>query len=474
MNKNPIILSFLIFFSIAISAQTTWKVEQSDFVNENLYFYTYKDYISKQIDTICQVKTNGLGGFEAQVDIPGVKYVFVDLGVYRASFYNDSKHEAYQFQFPEKRQKTTEEELDVFFKYIEIKLPIVDNLKKEINPLLSSFDDIYNDFISRNFDSIYYAPSSAIIDDFKRKMDAYYSSISNEYFETYRNYKIYELYFLGPNRGYNVISKKFYDNKPLQLQNESYMNLFNKMYQDFFVDFKYRKEGKDLMNQLQYSRSPQKLIKTIQKLEGVSDAYFAELVLVKGLRDGLLNPTRTGETPFPKPQLRIVLDSIAEFSDYPELRNIAKNVKKQDLYKDTKKLFNIDEFNFEDVSGNVFKLSEFAGKYIYLNFMRADVVDCMESMDRMINFYKQHSDDIEIVTVFTDKNKDNYLNIDFEKYNWKVLYIGEDRSVLEKFNLVTWPQFHLIDPYGKLIVSPAPNLQEKFEQRFYKILESRS
>jgi len=35
--------------------------------------------------------------------------------------------------------------------------------------------------------------------------------------------------------------------------------------------------------------------------------------------------------------------------------------------------------------------------------------------------------------------------------------------LLENFNLLTWPQYHLIGKEGKILLTPAPSLQEGFE-----------
>jgi thiol-disulfide isomerase/thioredoxin len=133
----------------------------------------------------------------------------------------------------------------------------------------------------------------------------------------------------------------------------------------------------------------------------------------------------------------------------------------------------IPYFKFYTIDGTEKSLDDFKGKYVYLNFMRTDIVPAMESMDRLINFYNNHKKDIEIVSVFTDEDSNNFYRLDSTKYTWDLLYVKENKQeLIDFFHLITWPQFYLISPEGKLIMAPAPSLKEDFEIRFFEKIDS--
>ncbi len=448
----------------------TIVVEKSDYKNETLVFYAFSDYISMIKDTIAIVNTDENGAFSRQLSLSTIRCVFIDLGVYHCSLYLEPQ-KVYQLKFPDKRVKTTVEELNIYFEPIEYPIDIVNSSPTDINLLLYSFDQIYDEFLSRNFDSIYRYPQSKITSDFESKINNYYSEINNQYFDEYKNYRIAELKYLGPNRSYETIGFKYFNGEKILYNNFAYMHLFNLMYKDFFNLYANTKEGEKLVNIIREGRSVIKLKKCLENNPSLSDSNLEELIILKAINDELFNPRMVSQIHFPRPQLKIILDSIQFFSSNLEHRKIAENINKKARADCSIKNKISPDFNLLNFSGDTVSLSDFKGKYVYLNFMRTDVVPAMESMDRMINFYKDHQQDIEIVSVFTDDISEFY-QLDTTKYAWPLLHtLKNDESILEYYKLITWPQFFLLSAKGMVIASPAPSIQENFEMKFFELID---
>lgn len=464
------VLLFLI--NLVVFSQTHIEVEESDFKNEKIIFYSFSDYITQQKDTIFIVQANEKGGFSVTVDLETTKELFTDLGVYHCSFYAEPNRKQYELNLPEKKNITKAEELNIFFKPIDIRLGIKNNPKRDLNLLISSFDKIYITFLAQKFDTIYHSPQSDFVEIFEKEIQNYYSEVEHEFFKSYIYYKISELKFIGPNRSYKTITFNHYNNKRIQYYNPAYMQLFNLMYEDFFNLYVNSSDGKLLENVISEGRSIKKLIKILDKSVALSDPALEEFIALKGIHDEVMNSRRQDQIRFKRPQLKIILDSIAEFSTISEHRKIAKNIiskvthnKRQNLNQD------IPSFKLLNIDGSVFSSDSLKGKYVYLNFMRTDIVPAMESMDRLVNFYNTHKEDIEIVSIFTDDDLSKFQALDTNLYPWHILHIGEQRQLLEFYNLITWPQFHLISPEGKLIVSPAASLKENFEVKFFEMMD---
>ena len=468
-----IIVFITVLFFVNSSAQTIIKAEQSDYKNETLVFYAYLDYITNTIDTIAVVETDQKGGFHSEFIVNSTRQIFVDLGVYHCSFYIEKARVVYSLLLPDKRLKTKVEELNIYFEPLIVRLGIEKNPNRDLNNLIASFDDIYDEFLSQNFDTIYKYRNGAIIDTFESKINDFYSEIQNSFFTDYKNYKIYELRFLGPNRGYEVLTSKYFNKKNIAYNNSSYMNLFNLMYKDFFNYYVNTKDGENIQNVIQEGRSIQKLIKTIDRSDALSDPFLEELIALKGINDEIFNPRMFNQVYFPSVQMSIILDSIANFSSIAEHRNIAINILNKS--KSSSKIINKEAPNFhlQSIKDSLISLKNFRGKYVYLNFMRTDVVPAMESMDRLINFYKYHKEDIEVVSIFTDEDSIDFFKLDTVKYKWPLLYIGNNKELKDHYKLVTWPQFHLISPEGKLLISPARSLKEDFEVKFFEYIDKR-
>ncbi len=298
--------------------------------------------------------------------------------------------------------------------------------------------------------------------------------LDNHKLIAYKDYKIAELKYLGPNRSLQTITFKYYNQKTIHYFSPSYMRLFNLMYKDFFNYYAHTKEGAQIENVVQEGRSVKKLNALLNMSVALSDSVLGELIVLKGINDELFNPRMPNQIRFPKLQMGIILDSIARFSPVNEHKLIATNIIKKAKAKSNITNEKVPNFELLSIDGSTKSLEDYRGKYIYLNFMRTDVVPAMESMDRLINFHKNHKNDIEIISVFTDEDVSDFLKLDTAKYNWTLLHIGDSREMLDYFSLVTWPQFHLISPEGKLIVSPAASIRENFEIRFFKLIDEKN
>ena len=466
-----ILIFFFNLFALYAVSQTTIGVVGSDYKNEQILFYTYSDYITFLKDTVALVNTDEKGGFSTRIELQETKEIFTDLGVFRCSFYAEKAKKNYILNLPPKREKTEAEKLNIYFEPIEVRIEIKDESPKDLNRLIASFDNIYNDFLTRNFDTIYRYSAYKLIDKFEEDMNNYYSEIQHLFFTSYRNYKIYELRFLGPNRSYETITFKYYNRKKIRYNNFSYMHLFNLMYKDFFNYYSNTKEGEKLQNIIKEGRSVKQLKALLEQNNALSDNDLEELIILKGINDEFFNPKMPNQTLFPTIQLNMILDSIANYSNIEDHRKIANNIIKKTQQNNERNNPEVPNFELLSIDNSIKKMSDFKGKFVYLNFMRTDVVPAMESMDRLINFYKEHKSDIEIVSVFTDDDILDFQKLDTNKYQWPLLYLGNNKEILEYYRVITWPQFYLISPEGKLVLSPAPSLKENFEIRFFEIID---
>lgn len=464
-------IGFIIFY-LSLFSQTKITVEKSDYKNEQLIFYAYSDYITSLKDSIAVVRTDENGAFTISVNIQNSKQIFIDLGVYHCSFYAE-QNKNYQLSLPQKRLKTKAEELNIYFEPIELSLALTHTPLRDLNRLIASFDDIYEEFLSKNFDSIYHSPNPKLIDKFEKDINKFYSEINHPFFRTYRKYKINELRFLGPNRSFETITFYYYNQKAISYTNPAYMHLFNLMYKDFFNVYGNTPDGEGLQIAVKEGRTVKRIINILDQNAAFSDKNLEEFVLLKGIHDELFNSRTSNQIHFPKPQMKIILDSIAEFSPIYQHRLIASNILKKYKKEDSIIGKSLPNFKFKSITGTEKSLDDFKGKYVYLNFMRTDVVPAMESMDRLINFYKNHKIDIEIVTIFMDQDSSNFYKLDTVKYNWNLLYSEDNKQILNFFKLITWPQFYLISKEGKIIMSPAPSIKEDFEIKFFDWMDSK-
>jgi len=469
--KNLILfLSFL--FAIVSSAQVQIIVSHSEYKNQTLIFYTPSDYITQQKDILLKLRTNVDGAFSGQINLKRTSEIFVDLGKYRGMFYAEP-NKKYQLVLPPKKEKTVVDSLNMFFKPIDVFLGIKNLPANDLNNLIHSFDDIYESYLEANFDSICKYRSAKKVDYFEKKINNYYSGIHNSFFTQYKKYKIENMRFIGPNKDYRVITERYYNGKSIRYRNPAYMYLFNTMYENFFSLYSVTTDGKRLRSDIEKAKSITKLKETILRNIAISDSSFAELVILKGLYDAFWQHSTLLNRAFPQKQLMMVLDSLKNTSRIAMHRKIAKNIKKE-IYQKIIRLEN-QKPNFAAINkkGETVHIQDFKGKYLYLVFLRTDVVACMEDMELLQNIYKRHHQDLEIVGVFTGRSKKDFLQIDNKKYTWPLLYLSNNSKILKEYQVVTWPKYMLLNPQGEIMMLSAPTPEDNFESYLGRILKNK-
>ena len=87
------------------------------------------------------------------------------------------------------------------------------------------------------------------------------------------------------------------------------------------------------------------------------------------------------------------------------------------------------------------------------------------------SLYQRHKERLEIVTISIDNDFNLFLNYVLENnYDWQFLHYGNQSSVLSEYDVRALPTYFLIDPEGKLSISPAPSPSENIEKYLFEIM----
>ena len=136
------------------------------------------------------------------------------------------------------------------------------------------------------------------------------------------------------------------------------------------------------------------------------------------------------------------------------------------------------EFTLEDIDGNLVSLSEFKGKYVYVDFW---LTTCPRSARELPYFLKLYSDykenNIVFVSISPDKDKNTWLDFVKEKRNvgtslWSDKFL--DSEVTEDYQILGTPTYVLIDKKGNIIdpVAAKPSSKE-IRETFDQLLKSK-
>jgi thiol-disulfide isomerase/thioredoxin len=244
------------------------------------------------------------------------------------------------------------------------------------------------------------------------------------------------------------------------------MELFNLLYDKYFLFFARSESGSTALNQATSQRSYSRLKSTLSKDDVLANDSLLELVILKGLHDGFFDDR------FSRGALLAILDSLFSKSTIAEHLLIAQNIRT----KVTRLLpgFVPAPFELYNTKGELVSLNQFEGKYIYLNFGSTTSYTCLQDFSLLEKIYENHKKRLEIVTISVD-NEVSDLNhfLDQAKYKWTFLHYGNKPDIIKEFDIRAYPTYFLIGPDRKLILSPAPSPKENFEVQFFNILRSK-
>lgn len=110
-------------------------------------------------------------------------------------------------------------------------------------------------------------------------------------------------------------------------------------------------------------------------------------------------------------------------------------------------------FKHKDINGKEVSLSDFAGKYVYLDVWASWCGPCKGEIPYLKEVEnKMHGKNIVFVSVSVDKNIEDWKKIVVEKEMSGIqLHIGGDWTISTAFGINYIPRFILIGPDGKVV-----------------------
>ncbi|NVO04389.1 MAG: TlpA family protein disulfide reductase, partial [Bacteroidetes bacterium] len=204
------------------------------------------------------------------------------------------------------------------------------------------------------------------------------------------------------------------------------------------------------------------LLDSLGKDSILLNEVLRETVLAKGL--GELYKLNS----FDKKNIIFMLSEISKKTKFPEISIIASNL----VYNLTKLEPGTiaPSFSLPDINNLKYSLSDFKGKYVYLNFFTTNNLPCISEFQLMNQLKIDFGKDIEIISISVDKE---ILKLDYylekKSFNWLFLHFNNDYDLLEKYEAKSYPLFVLIDREGKILLNQAPMPSENVKKYFEEL-----
>ncbi|BDX38225.1 hypothetical protein CYCD_15800 [Tenuifilaceae bacterium CYCD] len=458
------IIAFTIISFSGFAQEAIVYGNASDYKGDEIIFYQYADFITATESEIGRCKVDSNGKFSCKLKILETTNVFSYLGIYRIYFFAEPTKK-YNLVLPQKEDKTEVQRLNPFFRETDLQVGIANIDKNDINFLINSFDLRFNE----NFDQIvmdaYKGKRQENIDSLVNLIEAKYTDTNNPYFNAYRQYRYGLLKQITFYKKSTSVSNELFLNKPILYNNPSYMELFNLVYDKYFMFFSRTTSGSAIFKDVS-DRSLTKLKETLSGNKVLSNDTLMEMVILKALYDEFFSDN------FSRSSLISILDSVYRTTKIADHLLIAENIRS----KITKLLpgFVPNTFVLKDINGNDVSLDKFEGKYVYLNFCTTTSYTCLQEFPLLEKIYQKYGKHLEIVSISADKDINDLKSfLKGTGYSWTFLHYGNKPDIIKDFDIRAYPTYFLIGPDRKLIYSPAPSPKENFEMKFFQILRDR-
>jgi len=470
------IFSFYIFcLSNNALGQTIVQGTAPDYAGKTLVFSTYQNQISKTEKNIANVAVQTNGDFKFTVNNSQTQYIFCHSGIFFMYLYAEPGKE-YTVKLPQRIEKKQEDKLNPFFEEVKIHLMVtsskttryaeIDNKSKELNFLIRTFDDYFDPFYNKYAMKVYTKEGISDMDSTLRRIETTFDNSDNPYFKVYYNYKMGMLKFMSTRFKSRHISDNFFLNKPILYDNPAYMELFNKVYDKYFVYFGRTQTGKVIYDDINTSKSLSKLKSTLNQDNVLSNDTLKEFVILKGIHDGFY------EAEFQRQALLQLLDSLISTSKLEKIRESGRNVR----YKITRLLAGYPPPAFKLLNQDSVwtSIDKYKGSFVYLMFCTTQNYACLKEFEMLKKMLDKHPNLFKVVIVSADDNlKDIRRFARKSQLKWTFLYYGNQPDILKDYDIRTIPTCFFIDKEGLLAISPAPLPSEDFEGYLFKFLKAK-
>lgn len=445
-----------------------------DYANVESPVYTIANPLTGSRSIIDTLHFDDRGSFQINLTLSELTVLYFDLGRYEGYFYALPGY-TYNLSLPPYAEKTHYNNINPYYKPFELHLRSSEyrimgtnealDMHTECNNLLFRFDTLFN----RANEQVLIKRQNNVfmdVDSVMKSLEKNFTHDSSEFFMRYRKYRYGLLSANGGKMGLEDLSVKFLNDRVPRINEQAYMDLFNVMFDDFFMYYSRTDDGKNITAAINRKQSLTELRQALAHHNAIFSDTLADLLIIKEISQHYY------ENYFIKDALLIILDSIAASSPTQANRLLALEMHKQ--FSSLRTGSAPPEFSMRDQDGNFTSLANFKGKYVYIYFCTPDNYSCMMEYPFLESFHEKHGEYLEILTIMVAENiGDMNQFMKQNNYKWRALYYKDQPDILKTYNIRYYPTSFLVGPDGNLIQSPATLPSEGFQQQLFRIMRSK-
>lgn len=475
-------LSFSLLFTLLVvylnASTVVIKGNAKKFAESELIIYKTKDYFSEVKEKIGYIKIKADESFSFEFETTEIEKI--ELAIEDKStwfFIEPGGVYNLTLSYDEELNKSR-----IYDRFLSLRFSFP--APTELNQLIAKYNRKMDDFITENEVAFRKRDGSVapFLAEFEKKTAAEFSSYKNNFVTNYVRYSIANT-FNAIDISYNKRDSVKFDKatlylnylhkKPVLYSSPEYVQYFKTFFSGEFKRLTLKISGLDITKAINEQNSFTALANALSKYSFLQDEEFKQLFIINGLKE-IYN-----DKYFKQENILSLLNYIKEKSPYLAQQKIAANI----IEKLTIKKLSIEtqapHFELKNKNNETFTLSNFSEKYVYLNFWASWSIPSLKEMKIIEILHEKYKSKIEFISICTDNDKSKMIAFLKENptMNWTFLHIGDSRSLLQEYEVRTFPTYVLIGKKGEIIRFPAPRPssgtdrpnEENLERIFYEL-----
>ncbi len=412
----------------------------------------YADPFSQLEKTVASVRIPASGRFSFSISAGQTTYAMLAVNLQRKPFFLQPGA-AVHFEIAPDSVKPGS--VHFFGPPLQMRMKADDD---SLNRLIAVYENMYSRLVKQHFREIYMYHNREVVQDFEQKVARRFQNVKAPYVKNYIRYALASLKWGARMASPPEIVQEYFSGRPVLYHNMQYARFFLDFFQAYFKSTVKRPVTIDKLQQIVPLRNLEKLDSLFARAPAMNtDARIRQLAEMVQLADCYYRPE------FDREDVEALFRQMAGSSPFPENRKVARDylVKLKVLQPGTP----APAFRLPDMTGKEVSLGDFKGKFVLLSFIHTGCPVCNFQLKQLAAL-QNHLAGFTNLSVVAGKVSAGFMqNARPADRNWPFLLLGNDILLLEKYQVITYPAYILVDPAGNISMAPAPMPGENLEQR---------
>lgn len=425
-------------------------------VGKRMGLYGYSDMLSMAEVLLDETVVDSGGRFELRCYADYPRLVYVEVECYSQSFYVEPGR-TYEVWLPE-FDWAVDEKRNVYLDPEPLPLEFLHLPADELNLRIGRFEALVDSILvaERVFFDPRYKPNRRRMDTLQHTVRAAVGPLQDDFFGRYVDYTLAEMTLNMRFAKREKLIAKYITDQPIRYYDEQYMRLFLALYAGS-ISHGTRRIGQDRLVAWVDEGNVGRYADSIGLDPLLRNEQVRELAMLQALKESWYDHAYSREA------VMRMIERVGQESKFKEHKRLAESLK-MSLKEATAP--DVPHTVLPDVEHKMVSLDSFAGKWVYMAFVRVNEPASLAEIETMAHFrdsvYAKHPD-VVFVGISCDREFQKMYHFlknsrRGHRYNWTWLHYDGDYRLLERYGVVSYPTFVLLRPDGtpQYELTPAP------------------